>query len=83
MSYPLIRVFRPYERIPIVYEPESSFSVTQVTIVQNDDGEMPSHVLTQTESLIAHYKDLLRTDGIIEGVCQKKGWLVYLKISRQ
>ena len=25
VSYPLIRVFRPYERIPIVYEPDRSF----------------------------------------------------------
>ena len=72
VSYPMIRVFRPYERIPIVYEPDSSFSVTQVRAVQGDDREVPSHVLTQTDSLIAHYEDLLRVDGIKNGVCQKK-----------
>ena len=72
VSYPMIRVFRPYERIPIVYEPESSFSVSHVTAAQGDEREVPSHVLTQTESLIAHYEDLLRIDGIKDGVCQKK-----------
>jgi len=72
----MIRVFRPYERIPIVYEPDSSFAVTHVTAVQNDDGEVPYYVLTQRDSLIAHYEDLLRIDGILDGVCQKKSWLV-------
>jgi len=47
----MIRVFRQYARIPIIYEPNNTYPVTDAWSIY-DEGQLV-HVLTQRDSLIS------------------------------